>query len=126
MIFVGRDPECDVRIDSPNVSRWHCCIVQFEGKLVIRDLGSTVGISWNGRRVEAAVLAPQDEVQIANLRYRFVPTGQDQDVAPVSPSDSQCAVDTRMGDSSPEVNGAAALNLPVNAAAGTPSTGDGH
>ena len=72
IVFVGRHTDCDVRIDSRKISRRHCCIVQFQDKLVIRDLGSTNGVYCNGQRVEEAVLAPQDEVQIANVRYQVL------------------------------------------------------
>lgn len=72
IVFVGRHVDCDVRIDSKKISRRHCAIVQLHDKLVIRDLGSTNGIYWNGQRVEEAVLSVQDEFQIANIRYQVL------------------------------------------------------
>ena len=72
IVFVGRHADCDVRIESKKISRRHCAIVQLHDKLVIRDLGSTNGIYFNGQRVEEAVIAVQDELQIANLRYQVV------------------------------------------------------
>lgn len=72
IVFIGRHADCDIRIDSKKISRRHCCIVQLHDKLVVRDLGSTNGIYFNGQRVEEAVLAMQDEVQIANLRYQVI------------------------------------------------------
>jgi pSer/pThr/pTyr-binding forkhead associated (FHA) protein len=72
IIFVGRHVDCDIRIDSKKISRRHCCIIQLQDRLVIRDLGSTNGIYCNGQRVEEAVLTPHDEVQIANIRYQVV------------------------------------------------------
>ena len=72
IVFVGRHADCDVRIESKKISRRHCCIVQLHDKLVIRDLGSTNGIYFNGQRVDEAVIAVQDELQIANLRYQVV------------------------------------------------------
>ena len=72
IVFIGRHADCDIRIDSKKISRRHCCIVQLHDKLVIRDLGSTNGIYFNGQRVEEAVLAMQDEVQIANMRYQVI------------------------------------------------------
>ena len=72
IVFVGRHADCDVRIESKKISRRHCCIVQLHDKLVIRDLGSTNGIYFNGQRVEEAVLVVKDELQIANLRYHVV------------------------------------------------------
>ncbi len=73
IVFIGRHADCDIRIDSKKISRRHCAIVQLHDRLVIRDLGSTNGIYWNGQRVEEAVLAPKDEIQIANLHYQVQP-----------------------------------------------------
>jgi pSer/pThr/pTyr-binding forkhead associated (FHA) protein len=70
IMFVGRHIDCDIRIDSKKISRRHCCLIQLDDKLVIRDLGSTNGVYCNGQRVEEAMLSPHDEVQIGNLRYR--------------------------------------------------------
>jgi pSer/pThr/pTyr-binding forkhead associated (FHA) protein len=72
IVFVGRHADCDVRIESKKISRRHCAIVQLHDKLVIRDLGSTNGVYFNGQRVDEAVIAVQDELQIANLRYQVV------------------------------------------------------
>lgn len=68
-ILVGRHPRCDVRIDSAVISRRHCCVSDSGGEARIRDLGSTNGVRVNGRRVDASLLRPGDEVTIAHLRY---------------------------------------------------------
>ena len=70
ILFLGRDPECDIQIDSRKVSRRHCCIVQLEDHLIIRDLGSTNGLRLNGQSVEEAELKPKDEIRIGHLSYR--------------------------------------------------------
>ncbi len=72
VVFVGRHPECDIRIESKKISRRHCCIVQLQDRLMIRDLGSTNGVYCNGERVDEAVITTEDEVRIGNLRYRVV------------------------------------------------------
>jgi pSer/pThr/pTyr-binding forkhead associated (FHA) protein len=71
MVVVGRDRRCDVRIDSCRVSRRHCCLVSGGGAVLVRDLGSTNGTRINGRRVEAGVLHPGDELSIARCRYHL-------------------------------------------------------
>lgn len=71
IIFIGRHAGCDVKIESKKISRRHCAVVQLHDKIVIRDLGSTNGIYFNGQRVDEAVLVPQDEVHIADLRYKL-------------------------------------------------------
>ena len=87
MVVVGRHPACDARLDSLRVSRHHCCMMQENGEVVVRDLGSTNGIRINGQRVEMGRLKPGDELSIAHIRYRL-DNGQahDQTLAdPVGP-----------------------------------------
>src|SRR6476620_10250730 len=66
---VGRKEDCDVRLDHKSVSKQHCVIVKTDGLLLLRDLGSTNGTRVNGQRVRRAALLPNDELQIASLRY---------------------------------------------------------
>jgi predicted component of type VI protein secretion system len=69
ILLFGRNPECDIQIDSRKVSRRHCCIAQVNDYLVVRDLGSTNGIRINGVRVTEGRLRSGDELTIGNHRY---------------------------------------------------------
>ena len=69
MLF-GRNPECDIQIDSRKISRRHCCIAQVNDYLVVRDLGSTNGIRINGARTLEGRLHHGDELTIGNHRYQ--------------------------------------------------------
>ena len=71
MIVVGRDPDCDTRLNSLRVSRHHCCMACENDEVVVRDLGSTNGIRINGMRVEMGSLRPGDELSIGHIRYRL-------------------------------------------------------
>lgn len=71
VILIGRHLECDVRIESPQVSRRHCCLALAYDRLVIRDLGSRNGVRVNGLLVEEKQLQPGDEVAIAHFLYRL-------------------------------------------------------
>jgi pSer/pThr/pTyr-binding forkhead associated (FHA) protein len=71
IVMVGRNPQCDVRLDSLWVSRRHCILTEDGGEVVVRDLGSTNGIRINGQRVERGRLRPGDEISIAHIRYRL-------------------------------------------------------
>jgi pSer/pThr/pTyr-binding forkhead associated (FHA) protein len=71
MIVVGRDPNCDTRLNSLRVSRHHCCIAREDDEVVVRDLGSTNGIRINGMRVETGSLRRGDELSIGHIRYRL-------------------------------------------------------
>src|SRR5882757_5976010 len=70
ILLLGRDLECDIRLDSRKISRRHCCIAQVGEQLVVRDLGSTNGIRINGVRVMEGHLGTDDELTIGNYRYK--------------------------------------------------------
>jgi pSer/pThr/pTyr-binding forkhead associated (FHA) protein len=69
-VVIGRDPGCDVRLDSLRVSRYHCCVTGAGGEVVVRDLGSTNGLRINGRRVTSGRLKPGDTLAIAKVEFR--------------------------------------------------------
>jgi pSer/pThr/pTyr-binding forkhead associated (FHA) protein len=73
-VLVGRHGNCDARLDSPLVSRWHCLLTREGRELVVRDLGSANGTRINGQRVELGRLKPGDELSIAHLLYRLEET----------------------------------------------------
>jgi pSer/pThr/pTyr-binding forkhead associated (FHA) protein len=70
LVVVGRHPNCDARLVSPRVSRWHCCLTEVDGEVWVRDLGSTNGTWIDGRRVSSGRLRPGDVLAIAHVRYR--------------------------------------------------------
>ncbi|HEY7157248.1 MAG TPA: FHA domain-containing protein [Gemmataceae bacterium] len=70
LMVVGRNQECDVRLDHKSVSKMHCVLVKTDGLLLLRDLGSTNGTRVNGTRVRRAALLPNDQVGIAHYKFR--------------------------------------------------------
>lgn len=56
--IVGRGPECDVRIDHPDVSRRHARLSLRDDGLWVEDLGSKNGTTVDGVRVTEPTLAP--------------------------------------------------------------------
>lgn len=72
LIVVGRKEECDVRLEHKSVSKMHCVIVKTDGLLLLRDLGSTNGTRVNGQRVRRAALLPNDQLAIANYKFRVL------------------------------------------------------
>jgi predicted component of type VI protein secretion system len=81
LVVVGRKEDCDVRLEHKSVSKMHCVIVRTDGLLLLRDLGSTNGTRVNGTRVRRAALLPNDQVCIAQFKFR-VSLGPDAAPAP--------------------------------------------
>ncbi len=72
-IVIGRGNDADLRIDDPGVSRKHIEIRVEEPqdlggapRITVNDLGSTNGVSVNGKRVEQATLADGATIRIGN------------------------------------------------------------
>jgi transcriptional regulator with PAS, ATPase and Fis domain len=57
-LVVGRDPECQVRLNGEGVSRRHLEIYRQGPVFAVKDLGSTNGTFLNGKRIEHAVVIP--------------------------------------------------------------------
>ncbi len=55
-MVLGRKKECDIRVPVPSVSREHCEVRVENGKVMVRDLGSSNGTYVNQQRVQEAEL----------------------------------------------------------------------
>lgn len=67
----GRHPHSDIFLDDVTVSRRHAVFVRDADGYAVRDVGSLNGTYVNRERIEVAVLAPGDEVQIGKFRLVF-------------------------------------------------------
>jgi hypothetical protein len=71
-VTLGRSRECDVVLDDPNVSRKHAEIRPRGGAWVVTDLGSTNGVSVNGRRINGPeVVKAGDEIELGTSQISF-------------------------------------------------------
>jgi hypothetical protein len=69
---LGRSRECDVVLTDPNVSRKHAEIRPRGGSWVVTDLGSTNGVSLNGRRINGPeVIKAGDEIELGTSVISF-------------------------------------------------------
>ena len=65
VITVGRDPDADVFLDNPGVSREHVRIERLaNGSYCFKDLGSANGSLLNDKRVDAAAIYSSDVMRI--------------------------------------------------------------
>jgi predicted component of type VI protein secretion system len=71
VLLIGRHDECDVRINSPKVSRRHCCLAMAYDRVLIRDLGSRNGVRVNGRVIDESRLYEGDELAIGPILFRL-------------------------------------------------------
>jgi diguanylate cyclase (GGDEF)-like protein len=74
-LVVGRDEECDLRIQDESVSRRHASLQPDGDDYYIIDLQSTNGTFVNGVRVTAQKLKDGDYLHIGNCIYRFLAGG---------------------------------------------------
>ncbi len=66
-VTIGRLEQCEVHLESPNVSRRHAALRSLNGRLVIEDLNSANGVFVNGARVSGRKeLCDKDIITIAN------------------------------------------------------------
>ena len=72
-IVIGRGNDADLRIDDPGISRKHIEIRVEDPqdpasgpRITVHDLGSTNGVSVNGKRVDKATLADGATIRIGN------------------------------------------------------------
>src|SRR6186997_2491650 len=81
VIVVGRQTECDIRLDHRGVSKLHCILIRTDGLLLLRDLGSTNGTRVNGTRIRRAALLPNDSIHLGSMKFK-IEFGGDQVVLP--------------------------------------------
>jgi len=67
--LIGSAEDCDVRIDSDGAGMQHAEIIEEDGSLILRNLGSPGATLLNGEPVERASLVSGDEIRIANCRW---------------------------------------------------------
>jgi len=86
-LTIGRDSDCDVVLDEPEMARRHAVIENSGDMIFLRDLGSANGTYVNGVQVRNAVLHPDDQIAFDHNRFLLE--------APGLPSRDQVLVDER-------------------------------
>jgi len=62
--LIGRDADCDIRLEDPAVSRHHAKVACIYAGYFIEDLHSTNGVMLNNRRVRKHMLKNKDIIQV--------------------------------------------------------------
>jgi pSer/pThr/pTyr-binding forkhead associated (FHA) protein len=65
-ILLGRSRSADIRFTEPTVSRRHAALQRVDGGWLLVDRHSSHGTHVNGRRVDTAILADGDHVDLGS------------------------------------------------------------
>ena len=71
--LIGRGREATLTLPHPLVSRRHCEILEQDGKLIVKDLGSLNGTFVNNKKIEKCEpLDPNELLTLGNVTFRAV------------------------------------------------------
>ncbi len=119
---IGRDQRCHLRPNSPEVSRFHCAILQKPNGVFVKDYGSKNGTLVNHRLLQGGELQLQDGdiVEVGPLAFIVSIVGTrtpTPEPAPAEETESQVIeIGTTQGEPSP--NDTVAIRVDVGTAAG--------
>ncbi|MEO8449810.1 MAG: adenylate/guanylate cyclase domain-containing protein [Gemmatimonadota bacterium] len=85
-LVVGRAPESDVLVADVTVSRRHAELIVEDGRIRVRDTGSSNGTAINGARLTEGELSPNDTIVFGKVPYRLACHGAEP-AAPDPPLD---------------------------------------
>lgn len=103
---LGRSDECDLVLRERSISRQHAVLVQTGERWFVEDLGSTNGISKDGKRAPRIELADGDEFKLGDLLLRL------RLGAPAAPSASEQDIEFDVGPASTRATAAAPIPAP--------------
>lgn len=90
---IGRDPQCDLYLPSPIVSRRHAMLLIRDGKVLLRDLASRNGTFVNGQLVRGECeIRADDSLQVGLSEYR-VQLGSPEESTEVLRAEDLAALD---------------------------------
>ena len=67
--IIGRQTDCQIRIPSSGISRHHCELTLADGKVLLRDMGSSNGTFVNRKKIQQAQLVAGDLIGIGDLVF---------------------------------------------------------
>jgi len=87
-IVLGREPGNDFQLNDSSVSRRHVKFTRIMSDFLVEDLGSTNGISLNGKAVSKQMLKAGDIIKVGKFRLRYQKEEPSGD-GPVEPQPAQ-------------------------------------
>lgn len=98
-VVVGRSQECDLCLDSPEISRRHCIVRMQLGVLTLEDACSKIGTRVNDKRVDKATLKKGDFVALSpytSFRIKSSSKTGERQVLPVPDVNNQNKLTARL------------------------------
>jgi sigma-B regulation protein RsbU (phosphoserine phosphatase) len=81
VVILGRDPDVDITLPSPTVSRRHARLVCQDGLHFVEDLGSTNGVFLNDQRITGRTrITDADELRIGEIVLRMITEAEPEPV----------------------------------------------
>ena len=86
LFVIGRDPLCHLRPHSSLVSRRHCAIARWGGRVLVRDLKSANGTFLNKKKLAQQVEVKEGDVlDVGDLSFSFhIVRNEDEPVQPLN------------------------------------------
>ncbi len=101
VVTIGRGKKCHLRPHCRLVSKLHCAIARWAGKVVVRDMKSSNGTFVNGERVHGEIrIQDGDSLKIGTVEFTFQIQLSPEDALPVQvvhPSEVKWLMDNRDG-----------------------------
>lgn len=97
---IGRRQDCDLRIQTGDVSRRHCLISLEDHEAIIQDLESANGTHVNGERVSEKTLSAGDTLKIGPAIFVVQIDGSPADISPDDASMDLVELGGDQGDAS--------------------------
>lgn len=75
-VIIGREPQCTLCLNAPEVSRKHCVVRSTDSALFVRDLGSRTGTLVNDVRIDSEIqLKLGDELVVGPFVFEIAASG---------------------------------------------------
>ncbi len=89
-MVIGRQAECEIPIQSEEVSRRHAELKATPDGIMVEDLGSSNGTYVNDRRITRHLMKSGDELRLDTIRFLLLAPGQDiQQAQPKQAADTK-------------------------------------
>ncbi len=76
-MVIGRQQDCEISIPSEEISRRHASVKPTPDGLMVEDMGSSNGTFINGKRVQAGLLKPGEELRLDAIRFMLIAPGME-------------------------------------------------